>query len=207
MQESYLRTGFVRLCWQRLLTLMALNVLFLVCCLPVVTIPTAITALHCACQRSLLEETQLLTKFFRSFKQNFLLSLPLGLLFFVGPAAAAYGCIFYLTLWQGKTISVALPIFCLIAIFLFFYVGSFAFAMLARVELGIKQILHNAFLLAFGQARGVFGWVVAAFAMLVLVLALFPYSTPAILLLGISLPCFTVSRGILPVIDAYITKE
>lgn len=207
MQESYMHTSFARLCWQRLLTLMVLNMLFLVCCLPVVTIPAAITALHCACQRSLLEETQLYKMFFHSFKQNFLLSFPLGILFFAGPAVAFYSCMFYLMNWQGNAISAVSLIFCLIGMFLFFCWGSFAFAMAARVELGIRQILHNAFLLAFGRARGVLGWIVAAFVMLMVALAVFPYSIPVIFLFGISLPCFTVTRGVLPIIDTCITKK
>ncbi|MFR5780998.1 MAG: hypothetical protein ACLUEK_03735 [Oscillospiraceae bacterium] len=36
---------FFRLCWDNLLTLIGLNLLFLICCVPLVTLPAALTAL------------------------------------------------------------------------------------------------------------------------------------------------------------------
>ena len=76
MREPYFQTGFLRLCWQKLFWLIVWNLLFLLCCLPVVTAPAAATALACVCQGMLLEEPRLFRRFFRSFRQNFLPSLP-----------------------------------------------------------------------------------------------------------------------------------
>lgn len=207
MKESYMQTGFIRLVWQRLFTLMVFNFLFIICSIPIISIPSSITALHFVCQKSLLEESKLYTKFFRSFKQNFISSLPIGLVFVAGPALIIYSCLFYLSYWKGSIVFVILTIFCLIGFFVFFYVGSFAFAMLARVELSFKQIVRNSFILAFNKSKSAFGWIFLASIMFVLLLILFPYSTVAIILLGISLPCFMISRGILPIIDSYIVKK
>lgn len=91
MQGDYRTAGFVRLCFEKLLPLMVLNLLFLLTCLPVLTAPAGWTALCRACQSLLLEEKQPYRRFLRSLSANFLPSLSLGLLFFAGPAAILYG--------------------------------------------------------------------------------------------------------------------
>ena len=54
MQRDYRTAGFVRLCFEKLLPLMVLNLLFLLTCLPVLTAPAGWTALCRACQSLLL---------------------------------------------------------------------------------------------------------------------------------------------------------
>ncbi len=54
MQEGYRTAGFVRLCFEKLLPLMVLNLLFLLTCLPVLTAPTGWVAFCRACQSLLL---------------------------------------------------------------------------------------------------------------------------------------------------------
>lgn len=96
MQEGYRSVGFARLCFERLLPLVVLNILFLLTCLPVLTASAGWTALCSACQGLLLDEKQPYRRFWRAFRVNFLPSLLLGVIFFAGPAAVLYGCWFYL---------------------------------------------------------------------------------------------------------------
>ena len=207
MQEPYLQMGFIRLCWEKLFWLILLNILFLVCCMPVLTIPAAVTALSCACQGALLEQSHLVRRFFRSFRSNLAASIPLGLLFIAGPIALCYGCVFYYQSAQGEGFLVVLSVFCLVWVFLLFCIGAFAFQMLARVNLKISAVLRNAFCLIFSQKKMIFGWLLLPFGMLSAIWLLFPYSVPWIVLLGGSLPCFAAARGVLPVIDTMIVKE
>ena len=44
MQEGYRSAGFVRLCFEKLLPLIVLNLLFLLTCLPVVTVSAGLGA-------------------------------------------------------------------------------------------------------------------------------------------------------------------
>lgn len=207
MRQSYLQTGFLRLCWEKLFWLIVFNLLFLLCCVPVLTIPAAVTALSAACQGLLLEQPQPVRRFFRSFAENFIPSLPLGLLLIAAPGALCYGCVFYGQSAQGAGFLTVLSMFCLIWVFLSFCVGSFAFQMLARVKLKPSAVLRNAFLLTFMQARAVIGWMVLSLFLLVVIWLLFPYSLPWIVLLGGALPCFAAARGTLPIIDTMIVKE
>lgn len=207
MQQTYLTTGFVRLCWYELLKLIVLNITFLLCCMPIVTIPAALTALSCSCQRILLGEKHWLSEFFRSLRRDFWQSLPLGLLFVIGPLALSYGCLFYYQASKGEGLAIALSVFCFICIYLLCCMGAYAFQMLARVNLGVAAIVRNTFCLTFQQSQTTFTWLFLAFIMILAVVLTFPYSLPWGLLLGGSLPCFAATRGILPVIDTIIVKE
>ena len=207
MQEGYRSAGFVRLCFEKLLPLIVLNLLFLLTCLPVVTVSAGWTALCSACQGLLLDEKQPYRRFWSSFRANFLPSLLLGVIFFAGPAAILYGCWFYFHLSEGAGIAVAISCFCLICSYLLWCAGSFAFSMQARVKLRLSALLKNAFTLIFRCPRLALGWLLLSFVLTAAVILLLPYSFPWLALLGAALPCFTASRGVLPVIDDLIVKE
>ena len=72
---------------------MVLNLLTLAGCLPILTIPAALTALSRSCQDLLLEKPRPIRGFCRTFRTHLLPALPLGLLFPLTPAAALYGCL------------------------------------------------------------------------------------------------------------------
>lgn len=207
MQEGYRSAGFVRLCFEKLLPLVVLNLLFLLTCLPVLTAGAGWTALCSACQGLLLDEKQPYRRFWRAFRANFLPSLPLGVIFFAGPAVVLYGCWFYFRLSEGTGIAAAISCFCLVCSYLLWCAGAFAFSMLARVELKLSALLKNAFTLTFRFPRLALGWLLLSFALTAAVILLLPYSFPWLALLGAALPCFTASRGALPVIDDLIVKE
>lgn len=80
--------GLVRQCWRHLFSLMVLNLLTLAGCLPILTIPAALTALSRSCQDLLLEKPRPIRGFCRTFRTHLLPALPLGLLFPLTPAAA-----------------------------------------------------------------------------------------------------------------------
>lgn len=207
MQEGYRSAGFVRLCFEKLLPLVVLNLLFLLTCLPVLTASAGWTALCSACQGLLLDEKQPYRRFWSAFRINFLPSLPLGVIFFAGPAAVLYGCWFYFRLSEGTGFAVAISCFCLICGYLLWCAGCFAFSMLARVELKFSALLKNAFALTLRFPRLALGWLLLSFALTAAVVLLLPYSFPWLALLGAALPCFAASRGVLPVIDDLVVKE
>ena len=206
MDGTYLRTGFLRLCWDNLLRLMGLNLLFMLCCAPVLSAPAAAAALSRACQAMLYGEKDVFRQYFRSLRVNLFSALPLGALFAAGSAALIYGCLFYYNLSRGEGLAVAAAIFCMVCVYILYCAGIFAFQMLARVELKTAGIIRNAFLLTFRQSSVAWGWGTLSFALLAAFILIFPYSTPALCLLGFSLPCFAASRGALPIIDDLIVR-
>lgn len=205
MQER--NNGFVRRCLEKLLPLIVLNLFLLLTCLPVLTLPAGWTALHRACQELLLENKGVYRRFWRSVRENLFSSLPLGLFFLAGPFALLYGCLFYYRLSEGAGILLALSCFCLVAGYLLYCVGVFAFQMQAYVVLRPIALLKNAFYLTFSNRGLVLGRLFVSFALSAGIALLLPYSFPWALLLGASLPCFIATGGVFPVIDAKIVKE
>ena len=205
MRETYLQAGFVRLCWQKLFPLMVLNVLFLLCCLGVLTIPAAATALCRGCQTLLLEQPRPFRSFFRAFRAHLLTALPLGLMFPAAPALLSYGCLFYMQNAAQTPFLTVCAVFCLLCACLTCFAARFAYPMLARVELSPWAVIKNSFLLTF---RGyAFGWLLLSALLAAALAALFPYTLPLVLLLGASLPCFAAVRGTQPVLERLIEKE
>ena len=65
----------------RIADLLILNLVFLVCCIPVVTIGPALTALHyVTLKMARNEESYIIRSFFKSFKQNFRQGLIINLI-------------------------------------------------------------------------------------------------------------------------------
>ena len=135
---------FFYLFWNHAWKLIRLNLLFLACCIPVVTMPAAL----CAMDRVLIvlvrEGNVLLWEEFRDeFKKDFWRSLPLGLLF-GGLLFLGY---FLLSLGMGNFGTFLGPMFFafgLFAIGLALGRGSYAFLMRAMFDLPNSQILKNA---------------------------------------------------------------
>lgn len=94
--------------------LMVLNVLFLLCSLPVVTIGPAATAMHYALRRWREQQGEIVKDFFRSFRQNFRQGLILWLVFLA--LGALIGWNFWLiSNWTGMLYSVLMVVLLLAA--------------------------------------------------------------------------------------------
>lgn len=145
------RTGaalFLFLLREHLWTLVRANLCFLLCSLPVFTIPTAWTALtHVAMQLVRQQPIWFRDDFFRVFRQNLFRSIPIGLCSWTAPVLAFFAIPFYRSLLSQSAV-IYLPlavIFCVSLVSILF--GYYAFAMLCSVELSNGQIVKNAFLL------------------------------------------------------------
>lgn len=120
-----------------------LNVLFLLCCVPVLTIGAAFTALFSGC-RSLLRDGACFRAFFRAFRTNFkratlawLILLPLLILL----ALTAYNV--WVLLQQGMALSKFTFVVSLIALTLGLAVTTMVFLFYSRFECTLGQLLKN----------------------------------------------------------------
>ena len=125
----------------------ATTLLFIVGCLPVVTIGAASTAMH-ATMSAIADDScsGLLAKFFGSFKQNFKLSsLAWLILALVGAVAAAdvIICFGFEMKTEGQILYImrGLTIFC---VALYTLVFVYVFAGIAKFEVTLKQAFRNA---------------------------------------------------------------
>ena len=128
--------------------LIVLNLLFLVCCIPVVTIGPAITALHYVTTKMAGEKdgTPVVGNFFKSFRANFRQGVLMGILF--GAAGGFLGYDIYL-LWhsgnfQNSSFKILIPVAAIAYMMTFVY----AFPLLARFNNTVLGTIRNAFIMS-----------------------------------------------------------
>ena len=169
---------------------MWLNVVFLIFCVPVITIPAAISAMDRALIVLVRDGNVLLWEEFRDeFRRDFRASLPLGLIF----GALLFLSYYLLSLALGNLTNMLGPVaFALGLLVLFFSLGrgSYAFLLRAMFDLTTGEILKNANAMAAVRGGRGLAAVLLNLCGLFLVYAFFPYSLVAVALIGVSLHHF-----------------
>lgn len=126
--------------------LVALNLIWLVCCVPIVTIGPACTAM-CYVAKGIAngDAPPVLKTFFRAFRDNFKQSLLMFLILLVPVClAAAY---LLMAASGGLDHIPVLKYLCVLAVVIIGFVCSYAYPLLAHFDNTIGNILRNAFLL------------------------------------------------------------
>ena len=128
--------------------LMILNVLFILCSLPVVTLGASLTALHRVTQNMLFEQEEPLIKaFFRAFRQNFKQSTLVWLVELVVIVSLVCDVLLVMAYFDG---GLAKAMYILVAVLAILVAGGFSYLMplIARYENGMRQQVNNAVVLA-----------------------------------------------------------
>lgn len=174
--------------------LLALNILALLCCLPIVTAGAGITAMndlviHMARQ----EETYLVKPFFRSFRANFKQSTLLWLLILAAAALLYFD-------YHAAAVYAPMLRYPIAAIgVMLLAIAMYAFALLSRYENSVFGTLKNAVSLAIGFFPRTLGMVVFTVAFWVLAIHFYRFGVPVLVLFGLSLPCYVCAlllRGV-----------
>lgn len=127
--------------------LMILNLLTLLCCLPIITAGDAMTALYYMTIKMVKnEECYIVKGYFKSFKENFkqatiiwLIALVVGIIF-----AGDFMILRNSTVSFGKVIMVLITIVAVIYLFTMIYI----FPVLSRFENTVKNTIRNSFLMS-----------------------------------------------------------
>ena len=128
--------------------LMILNLLFILCSLPVVTLGASLTALHRVTQNMLFEQEEpLLKAFFRAFRQNFKQSTLAWLVELVVIVSLVCDVLLVMAYFDG---GLAKAMYILVAVLAILVAGVFSYLMplIARYENGTRQQVNNAVVLA-----------------------------------------------------------
>lgn len=136
--------------WQDVFPLIKANLCFLLYCLPVVTIPVALCALHAACTDLIRgKKVKTFGLYKEMLKKDFFRAWGVFLAFITLESVAIYGATFYFDCISQVYLA-AIPGVLLTAVAIIgLLMVPYAFTMLARVDLPLPQVLKNAFLLAF----------------------------------------------------------
>lgn len=127
----------------QILNLVKLNVLWLVCCLPIVTIGPATSAMNHVVNLYLEEKNdQVLRPFFKAFRRDLKQGLALGLLMLILTGIAVFDGLFLLANFSGAAHPAWIPFLILVLFLVSLYV--YAFPLLSRYQLRFTELLKNA---------------------------------------------------------------
>ena len=168
--------------------LMIINILTIICCIPIFTIGPALTAAHYVCLKMVRkEDTYIVRSYFKSFKENFKqgtliwLIILAALLILVGD--------YYIIAKSGLEFHKVLKIAIIVVGVVLILVMMMVFPTLAKFDNTIKATLKNAFFMALLQLPKVV--IMAVLYVAPLFIAAFYYqAVPVVMMLGISLPIF-----------------
>lgn len=126
--------------------LILLSLLWLICCIPVITIGPATAALYYVTQKMIRQENRgIIRCFFTSFRENLKQGILLTLIF--GAAAALMYYDFVFSYIVGESLGKTLRIVFAIMTALWLMVVCYAFPLQAQFRNSVKNTLKNAFLL------------------------------------------------------------
>lgn len=167
--------------------ILILNLLTLLCCIPIVTIGASITAAHYTALKMHRDtDNYVVRNFFRSFKANLLQGILIWILWIVVVALSVFAYLFYP---EGGISTVLKIIMCSMLIFIAM-TTMWLFPMQARFSNSIRITIRNAFMFSCRYILRTLGMLVvtAAGAALWIFLGAELYWIP--LLFGISLPIY-----------------
>lgn len=131
----------------RLADVIILNILFIICCIPFITIGTALTAMYSVTLKMAgNREGYIFKSFFKAFKENFKICTLCWLLF-SALAGIIYADIRLIPDIPGKISIMLKPAFFAVGIVLFI-IFSYIFPYIARFENSLKCSLKNSFIIA-----------------------------------------------------------
>lgn len=168
--------------------LMWLNILTLICCIPIVTVGAAFTSMHYVALKIVRNEESYITRsFFRSFKTNFRQATLIWLLILL--IAAVLGGDYYIITKSGIQFSSVLVILIMAAAVLVICTTLYVFPVLAKFDNTIMGTIRNAFIMSILQLpKTVVMFVMAFFPLIIYLVSL--RLIPIIFLFGFSLPAY-----------------
>ena len=192
--------------WYNLMPLIMVNFLFLLCCIPVVTIGPALTALNRICCLLAAGKPLIypLREYWDAFRGNFKQGFLAGLICLGYLVAVSY-CMWILDM-LGNT-SLMLRLIPMLALAVFTMCMIYVFPQIAMMELNLKQIFNNALRLMLVRLKDSLLALVAAGLVLAGPLYFWPMSMLLYLVLLFSVSTLISCSFVWPGINRYLVKE
>lgn len=192
--------------WREIFTLIRANLCFLLFCMPIVTVPAAVTALYGVCvdaiqgKKCAVFKTFLKTVRFQFFQSWGAFAL-LGILEFI----AVFGAWFYFT--RGNLMTGILGLGMTAVAVVTFLAVPYCFCMLARVDLPLWQAVKNSFLMVFLNLKFSICSGVIFVALLAIMVFRWLQLVPLTLLCGLSLISYLSSYFALYGLQHFVLTE
>lgn len=169
---------------ERWFQLIGLNLLYVLCCLPVITIPSATCALHRVILNWVRETSfeEMLPAFFREFRQNFVKRAVFGLLLLIAPFSLSYYPMLFGS--QGGATAVFA-----ITMILYFSITKYFYPLLVLLDVTVWQNFKNACIMAVVEWRTTLRLLGTAGIVDLLLLVLTAYALPVYLIIMCAFNC------------------
>ncbi|MGP4041101.1 YesL family protein [Gracilibacillus sp. D59] len=155
--------------------LIILNFLWIISCIPIITIFPATSSMFSVIRKWKMDEgvTNITRNFFRHFKQNFTQSFVIGIIWFI------FAVILYLDYYfmsqSLSGINILLSGLLILVSLLFLAVTAYIFPVLSHYQVTIKYAIKNSFLFSIAYFPTTIV-IIINFALLVIILYIFPVS-------------------------------
>ena len=194
----------------RVADLIILNVIFLICCLPIVTIGASLTALHyVTLKMARNEESYIVKSFFKSFKQNFKQATIINIIMLVIGAILYFDL--HIVMGMSGSLSQVLYIIFIAFAFLYLIVFLYIYPVLSKFYNSIKNTFRNAILMSIRNLPYtiLMAVITIAPASVFLIQNIQVQSTVIMLLLlmGFSLEAFINGHFLAKIFDNYIPEQ
>lgn len=182
-----------------------LSILFLMCCLPVVTIGPALSALYSTTRKVVLRrEGYIVKEYFHSFRINFLTGLGVWLILFLITVLMGINIFYAATTWKNAFGIMAMAIYFAVLCGVFVLCG-YIFPILSRFECKGKQLFINAVSIALSHLKTSIGLLLLQIAFYFLLV--YSYAGIPILLFFLPVGFAALQQGILERIFAEYTES
>lgn len=194
----------------RVADLIILNVIFLICCLPIVTIGASLTALHyVTLKMTRNEESYIVKSFFKSFKQNFKQATIINIIMLVIGAVLYFDL--HIVMGMSGSLSQVLYIIFIAFGFLYLIVFLYIYPVLSKFYNSTKNTFRNAILMSIRHLPYtiLMAVITIAPASVFLIQNIQVQSTVIMLLLlmGFSLEAFINGHFLVKIFDNYILEQ
>ena len=198
MKDFFSYDGKLMQILNRFADLMFLNLLTMVCCIPIITIGPSITAMHYVLLKMYRNESgYMMRSYFKSFKENFIQSMILGLIY-VGIAVVLFIDLVYIR--RMENVSLLIEIVVIVAIVLSAFSYVWVFPLQCRYENKIRTTIKNSFMVgALNFPKSIMMILISFLPMLALMWT--NASVPVLIMLGISVPAYIQTMLYSPVFD------
>ena len=188
---------------------MILNILWVVCSIPIVTMGASTTAVYYVTLKLVRdEEGSTIRSFFKSFKENFKQSTVIWLIMLAAGAIIGFDLYFFLMI-QTKAAAFRTVMIALFGGFalIWLFIGMYVFPLQCRFYNPVKRTLFNAFFMSVRHILQTLGLLVIDIGLPFLALAVMPILQPILFLFGFPLLAFINSYVFVTVFDKYTPKE
>lgn len=159
--------------FSRVADLMLLNILFLICCLPVVTIGASISALYSVSLKLVRQKDSYIAKdFFHAFRQNLKQGIVIHLILTVATVIIVTDLFVIWNIMESAAVFKGLFFVMAILALLFFMASVYIYPMLAQFKNTLKGYFRNAAILSFKHLR---------YTVMFLLLAILPFAAALLL--------------------------